>query len=94
MGVCERCGREFEAYCAKCRDEIRNQVRSEKQGKLIPLMWLETDKKGRKYYRFACHCTSCPCNAGKGMCNVRYTRLPLDMMHEWDGDNIIRARCG
>ena len=94
MGICERCGREFEAYCAKCRDEIRGKVRSEKRGELKPLVYVEIDENGRTWYRFACYCLSCPCNAGTGMCNVRYGHLPLDQMHEWDGDNIIKAYCG
>ena len=92
MGKCERCGREFEAYCGKCREEIRKMIRNRKKGETYPLMYIE-EEGGRFFYRFACYCKACPCN-DDGMCATRYTEIPFKQMHEWDGDNIIRAWCG
>jgi len=92
VGTCERCGRDFEAYCAKCREEIRKEIAERPEGKFLPLVFVEIDGD-RFYYRFACYCRSCPCN-DNGKCATRYTRLPISQLHEWDGDNIIKAWCG
>lgn len=46
-----------------------------------------------KYYRFYCKYYDCPCNQ-KGICKTKYTDLPIDLLHEWDGKNIIKCLCG
>jgi hypothetical protein len=46
-----------------------------------------------KYYRFNCYCDTCPCN-GKGLCSTHFPKIPIEMLHEFDGDNIIKNFCG
>jgi len=46
-----------------------------------------------KYYRFNCYCFSCPCNF-KGLCSTHFTKIPIECLHEFDGDNIIKNYCG
>jgi len=46
-----------------------------------------------KHYRFNCYCFSCPCNI-KGLCATKFGSIPRHLMHEFDGDNIIKNLCG
>ena len=46
-----------------------------------------------KYYRFNCYCLTCPCNS-EGLCSTHFPEIPHQMMHAFDGDNIIRNYCG
>jgi hypothetical protein len=46
-----------------------------------------------KTYRFNCYCFSCPCNS-KGLCVTEFSQLPTNILHEFDGDNIIKNFCG
>lgn len=91
MGNCEKCGAEFEAYCAKCRTDIK-QGKDLKIGELIPVLFVEKTEDSI-YYRTGCYVNDCPCNVGN-MCSVRYSIIPIQQLHNWDGDNIILTRCG
>jgi hypothetical protein len=61
--------------------------------KLIPLLYWDPEKDA---YRFGCTCLKCPCNLG-GVCGS-VNQPPLKdwffLMHEFDGDNIIKQVCG
>lgn len=99
MGICERCGREFQAYCAKCREEIRR-----KEAPALPsdevMILLAYDPK-TKLYRYGCNVKECPCNLQNGWCSKatpaldkEYLRTMLNMLHEYDGENCVKQWCG
>ena len=46
-------------------------------------------------YRFNCYCFDCPVNED-GLCRTTFDKIPLNsyVIHEFDGDNIIRNYCG
>ena len=101
MGQCERCGREFQAYCAKCRVEIALR---EQGAEHIPsddlIILLAYDKK-TNLYRYGCSVTECPCNMKNGWCSKATPALDkeflgamLNMLHEYDGDNCVKQWCG
>lgn len=46
-----------------------------------------------KFYRFNCYCRTCPCNF-KGLCSTHFYSIPYVLLHEFDGDNIIKNFCG
>lgn len=58
----------------------------------ISLLSYSIDKK---YYRFNCYCLECPVNEN-GLCRTTFSKIPLNsyLIHEFDGDNIIRNYCG
>ena len=96
MGICERCGRDFQAYCAKCRDEIR-----QREAPAVPsddLMILLAFDNKTKLYRYGCNVKSCPCNLGNGWCSKATPEIVKDlivnMLHGYDGDNAVRQFCG
>ena len=92
MSKCERCGVEFQAYCAKCRDEIRR-----KEMPAVPsedLMILLAYDRKTKLYRYGCNVKSCPCNLGNGWCSKGSIRLEKNMLHDFDGDNAVKQFCG
>lgn len=86
MQKCNKCGIETELYCSKCRIEVDSKYK-----RLIPLLFWD---KEEKVYHFACTVNSCPCNNGLGVCGAKHIKLPLNMIHEFDGDNIIKQVCG
>ena len=46
-----------------------------------------------KKYRFNCYCFECPANS-EGLCVSRFYKIPIETLHEFDGDNIIKNYCG
>lgn len=46
-----------------------------------------------KKYRFNCYCRACPVNKD-GLCSTMFYKIPLECLHEFDGDNIIKNYCG
>ncbi len=94
MSICERCGIEFQAYCAKCREEIR-----QKEMPAIPsndlIVLLAFDKK-TNLYRYGCSVRECSCNLQNGWCSKSTPKDFLDknMLHEYDGDNAVKQWCG
>ncbi len=99
MSRCERCGIDFQAYCAKCRDEIRRKempsVPSEEVFAVVAY-----DPK-QKLYRYGCNVAECPCNLQNGWCSKatpvidkEFTQLMLNRLHEYDGDNCVKQMCG
>jgi len=92
MGECERCGIEFQAYCAKCREEIRR-----KEMPAIPtdnLVVLLAYDKTTKLYRYGCSVADCPCNLQNGWCSKGTPFLEKNVLHEYDGDNAVKQWCG
>ena len=96
MSKCERCGIEFQAYCAKCRDEIRRA-----ETPAIPsddlIILLAYDNQG-KTYRYGCSVKDCPCNLQNGWCSKKTPKIAQDLilarLHEYDGDNCVKQFCG
>ena len=86
MSKCEKCGVVTEIYCSRCRMELQ-----EKHRDFIPLLYWDRKKK---LYRFGCTVIECPCNNGMGICGSPHTRIPKQLLHEFDGDNIIKQVCG
>jgi len=62
---------------------------SDKDG-YIPLLSFHPKKK---LYRFHCYVSDCPCNQD-GLCCTEHRMIPLHLIHEFDGDNIIKQYCG
>lgn len=56
----------------------------------IPVMSYNPEKKA---YRYNCYCFTCPCNS-EGLCVTEHSSIPLHLLHEFDGDNIIHNYCG
>jgi len=46
-----------------------------------------------KQYRFNCYCFDCPCNKDS-LCVTAFNKIPKDLIHEFDDDNIIKNLCG
>lgn len=99
MGVCERCSREFEAYCGKCREEIHAEAIKQipSDDLFVLLVWDRKDS----VYRYGCTVSECPCNTGQGWCSkvtpvFRKDAIEMIMrqLHEFDGDNCIQQWCG
>ena len=44
-------------------------------------------------YKFICKYYKCP-NNQNGLCKTLYKTLPIDLLHEFDGKNIIKCLCG
>jgi len=99
MGICEKCGREFQAYCANCREEIRL-----KEAQAVPseqlIILLAYDVK-TKLYRYGCSVAECPCNLKNGWCSKATPAIDkdflismLNMLHKYDGDNCVKQWCG
>lgn len=101
MGLCERCGREFQAYCAKCREEISLRERGAEHIPSEELAILLVYDRKAKLYRYGCSVTECPCNMKNGWCSKATPAIDKDfmakmltMLHEYDGDNCIKQWCG
>ena len=92
MGKCERCGRDFEAYCAKCRDEITHETHTylPSQDIFVAIIY---DRQKKLYY-FGCNVDGCPCNTGQGYCSKALTSIMDARLHDFDGDNCIKQFCG
>lgn len=94
MSLCEKCGTEFQAYCAKCREEIRK-----KESPALPsedlIILLAFDNK-TKLYRYGCSVRGCPCNLRNGWCSKGTPELAISLVHfhEYDGDNCVKQFCG
>lgn len=96
MGLCEKCGIEFQTYCAKCRDEIRQkEMPAVPSDELITLLVYDTKTK---LYRYGCSVKSCPCNLQNGWCSKATPEIAKDLivarLHEYDGDNCVKQFCG
>ena len=92
MSECERCGIEFQAYCAKCREEIRQkEMPAVPSGDLVTLLVYD---QITKLYRYGCSVIDCPCNLGNGWCSKATPFLDKAMLHEYDGDNAVKQWCG
>jgi hypothetical protein len=101
MGICERCGREFEAYCAKCRREIRQREKGAINMPSDDLVILLAYDRKTNLYRYGCSVKDCPCNMGNGWCSKstptldkKFLEMMLNMLHEYDGDNCVKQWCG
>lgn len=101
MGTCERCNREFQAYCAKCREEIALRERGAVHIPSDDLVILLVYDRKTKSYRYGCSVTECPCNMRNGWCSKATLNLDknflaamLNMLHEYDGDNCVQQWCG
>jgi hypothetical protein len=94
MGQCERCGREFQSYCAKCREELKLKAQG---ADVVPsedlVILLAYDKKERRY-RYGCSVKECPCNTELGWCSKATPFLDKTMLHDYDGDNAVKQWCG
>jgi hypothetical protein len=93
---CERCGREFQAYCAKCRQEIKaKESLAVPSDSLVILLAYDTKTK---LYRYGCNVTNCPCNLQNGWCSKATPEIAKDLitnrLHEYDGDNCVKQFCG
>ena len=99
MAHCEECGREFQAYCAKCRERLRCiEAVNQPSDELVILMAYDPKTK---LYRFGCNVKDCPCNLGNGWCSKscialdkKWLEMMLYKLHEYDGDNCIKQFCG
>ncbi len=96
MTRCERCGVEFQAYCAKCREEIR-----QKEMPAVPsdnLVILLAYDKQTGCYRYGCSVKDCPCNLQNGWCSKATPDLMHEkiqfMLHPYDEDNCVKQWCG
>ena len=88
---CAECGEEVgELYCAKFRARIESRTAKVEFGKLIPLILWDTENK---LYVFCCTVKGCPCNHN-GYCVTSHKSLPINLLHEFDGDNIVKQLCG
>ena len=95
--------REREKYFNEAMTNIRNQLydilKLNKHKKFdsylsndgfIPLLSINPKNK---QYRFNCYCFDCPCNKD-GLCVSCFNYIPKDILHEFDGDNIVKNFCG
>ena len=96
MSRCERCGIEFQAYCGKCREEIR-----QKEMPAVPsdnLVVLLAYDSLTRLYRYGCSVSECPCNLQNGWCSKATPELMRDLitakLHDYDGDNCVKQFCG
>jgi hypothetical protein len=91
---CARCGKEVgPLYCAKCRAELEGESRKEiESAELIPLLYYDVKNK---CYRAGCTVHGCPCNHN-GVCSTRILSIDYvkNILHEFDGDNIVQQYCG
>ncbi len=95
MTKCDRCGREAgNLFCGHCRAELEQEVSkvSKSLDTLVPVLYWDTKAK---LYRAGCTVLKCPCNAN-GVCKTGHLFLALmkNILHEFDGDNIIQQACG
>ena len=91
MTECDGCGKEVgNLYCAKCRAKLEGKTAKVKFGTLIPLIYYD---KENELYVFGCTVKGCPCNKD-GLCATRHKYLPKELLHEFDGDNIVQQLCG
>uniref|UniRef100_A0A6M3KBB6 Uncharacterized protein n=1 Tax=viral metagenome TaxID=1070528 RepID=A0A6M3KBB6_9ZZZZ len=99
MSKCERCGIEFQAYCAKCREAIRREEMPAVPSEDIFVVVAYDPKT--KLYRYGCNVSKCPCNLKNGWCskatpalNKEFIQMMLNRLHEYDGDNCVKQFCG
>jgi len=91
MTKCDGCGKEVgKLYCGKCRDKIEKTKREIDSAVIVPLLFYD---RQTKTYLFACRVRGCPCN-NNGICKTEHKFLPKQILHEFDGDNIIQQVCG
>ncbi|MFA5307116.1 MAG: hypothetical protein WC365_06745, partial [Candidatus Babeliales bacterium] len=84
---CDKCGNESgELYCGKCRKQIKQSHN------LIPILFYDKSKKG---YRAGCTVTECPYNEnGACVTVILFISMLKNILHEFDGDNIVQQWCG
>ena len=88
---CAKCGKEVgNLFCAKCKAEIEGTQPKIETGKLFPLIYWDAE---HKLYLFGCTVRGCPCNHG-GICITKHLLFPKNLLHDFDGDNIIQQNCG
>jgi len=91
MTKCDECGKEVgKLYCAKCRAKKAGMDPQIHFKGLIPLLYWDPVKKR---YLFGCTVALCP-NNRDGFCVSEHFKLPIEFLHEFDGDNIIKQMCG
>ena len=87
MTKCDKCGKETgPLFCGHCRMEMK------KSHNLVPVLFYDKVRKG---YRAGCTCIECPWNEN-GACITLILKLDLlkNILHEFDGDNIVQQVCG
>jgi hypothetical protein len=98
MSNCERCGVEFQAYCAKCRKDIANRESGAEHIPSEDLVVLLAYDQQTQLYRYGCSVSECPCNMKNGWCSKATPKMAKDLifarLHEYDGDNCIKQFCG
>jgi hypothetical protein len=91
MTKCDKRNKEVgNLYCAKCRAKIEGRDAHIHFEGLIPLLYYDPEKKR---YLLGCTVKGCPCNHN-GICKTEHLHLPKNLLHEFDGDNIIQQVCG
>lgn len=99
MTRCDKCGKEVgNLYCAKCRAEIIKKTSEVKFGRLIPLLFYDTKLKRYVlgYTVKGCSCNQWNIHFNIGLCSTTAIFLEgtKQLLHEFDGDNIIQQVCG
>lgn len=92
--ICERCGNEFQGYCAKCREEIALRERGATHIPSANLEIMLAYDHETKLYRYGCSVKECPCNMQNGWCSKATLYLDKNMLHDYDGDNCVKQWCG
>jgi len=88
---CAKCGKEVgDLFCAKCRAKVEGKEPNLKIEGLFPLIFWDVVNKR---YVFRCTVVGCPCNRN-GLCASTHLKIPMCLLHEFDGDNIIKQLCG
>lgn len=94
MSRCDRCGKEVgNLFCGHCREEIMAEAHERDSRELVPVLYWDRKRKG---YVAGCSVLQCPCNAGNGYCSslILTADTLKNILHEYDGDNIVFLPCG
>ncbi|VVB51811.1 Uncharacterised protein [uncultured archaeon] len=87
MTKCDSCNAEAgPLLCGKCRAKLKHTHN------LIPVLFYDRERKG---YRAGCTVAECPWNEN-GVCVTVTLNLAFlkNILHEFDGDNIVKQACG
>ncbi len=71
-------------------DKHKKYIKNLNNEGYIPLLSFSQEQKK---YRFNCYCFTCPAN-NKGLCSTEFFKIPMEALHEFDGDNIVKNYCG
>ena len=93
MTICDKCKKEVgNLFCGNCREAEKRKSLEKRFGDLIPLLYWDKDNK---QYVVGCLCVGCPWNnAGKCVTTHLFIKSIQNLLHEFDGDNIIHQACG